>query len=83
MWKKGTEENWKTFNKIIQNENIKSKILEYDELELTIKEALTKAIGVKTITQNKKKREPKEIKNARKIKREKRKEYERAIREKN
>ena len=71
MWKKGTEENWKTFNKIIQNENIKSKILEYDELESAIKEALTKSIGVKTITQNKKNREPKEVKNARKIKREK------------
>ena len=51
-------------------------------LEITIKEALTKAIGVKTITQNKKKREPKEIKNAKKIKQEKGKEYERAIREK-
>ena len=47
IWKKGTEEKWQLYNKHIQEQNTHTQITTYDELEIAIKQALTKTTGKK------------------------------------
>jgi hypothetical protein len=79
-WKlKEEPHKWNIYNQIIKNNLDKDKEPSYNDFENTIKEALNKAFGKKTIQTGRKKNESKCIKEARRKKREAKKEFEQAI----
>ncbi len=80
-WKKPTDENWDTFNQIMENEFINT--TQYATLDKAIITALERAIGTKTIyTHKNNKKETPEIKTKRKHKNQMKKDYNKAIQNK-
>ena len=80
-WRLNNKEGWKQFNKTIQQEENKNKIKNgtYKEAEKTIKEILKNTVGIKRIRTDKPQRtNNKEIKEARKIKKEMRDKFQTA-----
>ncbi len=82
-WKRGNESKWKKYNQTLQKINKNKKIYEYEDLENAIITAMKKEIGTKTTNPNRKPKDTDDIKEAKKKKKPARKEFEKAIREKN
>ena len=83
-WKiKDEQDKWKVYNSTIKHETKNNENTSYENLEKIIKKGLTKAFGRKNIKREKgPKKEPKIIKEARRNKREARKQFETAIKTK-
>ena len=81
-WNLKKPEGWTRYNEIIQRHAEKDKIKTYEDWKKSIKMALNKAFGRKTIGNNSQHKESKELKEARQKKRKARKEFEKAIKTK-
>jgi hypothetical protein len=82
VWKKAGKTEWHNFNEEMKKQNMKCRIETYEQLKQQIEAALNKTIGKIKIQTNKKRKHGPKTREAKKHRKEARKEFEKAIRNK-